>query len=68
MELMALAGDLVGGALTLAKEIGKGGGGSPDEPTVCMALVPFGLAVLVAGASSLRRKLAAARQRLPAGA
>ena len=31
---------------TLAKEIGKGGGGSTEEPTVCFALLPVGLGVL----------------------
>lgn len=30
---------------TLAKEIGKGGGGSTEEPTVCFALLPVGLGV-----------------------
>jgi hypothetical protein len=41
MEVM----DLVGLAWTLAKEIGKGGGGSTEEPTVCMALLPVALGV-----------------------
>lgn len=31
---------------TLAKEIGKGGGGSTEEPTVCFALLPVALGVL----------------------
>jgi hypothetical protein len=30
----------------LAKEMGKGGGGSTEEPTVCFALLPIGLGVL----------------------
>ena len=29
----------------LAKEIGKGGGGSTEEPTVCFSLLPVGLGV-----------------------
>ena len=40
--------DLLGLAWTLAKEIGKGGGGSTEEPTVCFALVPVALGVLYA--------------------
>ena len=56
--------DLVAGVLTLAKEtlakeMGKGGGGSTEEPTVCMALLPIGLGVLAVGAQALRRRLAA---------
>ena len=57
--------DLVAGLLTLAKEIGKGGGGSTEDPTVCMALLPIGLGVLVVGAQSLRRRIL--RPRLEAG-
>jgi hypothetical protein len=39
--------DLIGLAWTvLAKEIGKGGGGSTEEPTVCMSLLPVALGVL----------------------
>ena len=33
----------------LAKEIGKGGGGSTEEPTVCMSLLPFGLGLAFLG-------------------
>ena len=38
--------DLVSLAWTLAKEIGKGGGGSTEEPTVCMSLLPVAVGVL----------------------
>ena len=61
---MAL-GDLLAGLLTLAKEMGKGGGGSTEEPTVCMALLPIGLGVLVVGAQAVRRRIL--RPRLEAG-
>jgi hypothetical protein len=61
---MAL-GDLLAGLLTLAKEIGKGGGGSTEDPTVCMALLPIGLGVLVVGGQALRRRIL--RPRLEAG-
>lgn len=61
MEGLAQAfGGLIGGALTLAKELGKGGGGSTEEPTVCMALLPFGLAVVFAVVRDVRYR---ARQR-----
>ena len=56
MDLLAALGDLVGSALTLAKEYGKGGGGSTEEPTVCMSLLPIGLGVVVAATQSLRRR------------
>src|SRR6266511_6262226 len=39
----------------LAKEIGKGGGGSTEEPTVCFALLPVGLGLLWVGLRHLRR-------------
>ena len=39
----------------LAKEIGKGGGGSTEEPTVCFTLLPFGLAILALGLHRLKR-------------
>ena len=39
---------------TLAKEIGKGGGGSTEEPTVCFALLPVGLGVLFVVIQRLR--------------
>ncbi len=56
MDLSAV-GDLIGGALTLAKEVGKGGGGSTEEPTVCMSLLPVGLGVAFVVLSDLRRRL-----------
>ena len=58
-------GDLLAGLGTLAKEIGKGGGGSTEDPTVCMALLPIGLGVLLVGARALRRRIL--RPRLEAG-
>ena len=57
MDLTAVVGDLVGGALTLAKEIGKGGGGSTEEPTVCMTLLPIGLGVAYVAVQSFRRRV-----------
>ena len=60
MELLAAVGDLIGGGLTLARDIGKGGGGSTEEPTVCMSLLPLGLGVLLVVGQSLRRRLARA--------
>ena len=61
---MGLA-DLLAAVLTLAKEMGKGGGGSTEDPTVCMALLPIGLGVLLVGVQSLRRRIL--RTRLEAG-
>ena len=48
--------DFIGGAWTLAKEIGKGGGGAEDEPTVCITLLPFALGALYAARQSLLRR------------
>ena len=56
MDLSAV-GDLIGGALTLAKEIGKGGGGSTEEPTVCMSLLPLALGVVFVGLRAMRRDI-----------
>jgi hypothetical protein len=50
MDLSAL-GDI------LAKEIGKGGGGSTEEPTVCMSLLPVALGVLFIGVRQARRAI-----------
>ena len=47
--------DVVASLITLAKEVGKGGGGSTEEPTVCFTLVPFGVAILALGALRLKR-------------
>ena len=46
--------DLLG---ILAKEIGKGGGGSTEEPTVCMSLLPVALGVAFVGVRRLRRDI-----------
>jgi hypothetical protein len=56
---MDLAGlpDLLASVGTLAKEIGKGGGGSTEEPTVCMSLLPVALGVALVGVISLRRRI-----------
>jgi hypothetical protein len=56
MDLSALPvfGDALASAWTLAKEIGKGGGGSTEEPTVCMALLPIALGVGYVGLRRLR--------------
>jgi hypothetical protein len=47
--------DVVANLITFAKEIGKGGGGSTEEPTVCFALLPFGLAIAWLGLRRLRQ-------------
>ena len=54
---MDLAGlpDWLAGVGALAKEIGKGGGGSTEEPTVCMSLLPVALGVAFVGLQRLRR-------------
>jgi hypothetical protein len=54
MDLSAL-NDLLASALTLAKEIGKGGGGSTEEPTVCMSLLPVALGVAYVAVRRLRQ-------------
>src|SRR5262249_39974461 len=38
----------------LGKEVGKGGGGRPQEPTVCFALLPLGIWLLCVGLRHLR--------------
>jgi len=48
--------DLLAAVQILAKEIGKGGGGSTEDPTVCMALLPIGLGVLAVSVQALRRR------------
>ena len=54
---MDLAGlpEWLAGVGTLAKEIGKGGGGSTEEPTVCMSLLPVALGVLFVIVQRIRR-------------
>ena len=54
MDLSALP-DLLANAWTLAKDIGKGGGGSTEEPTVCMSLLPVALGVVFVGLQRVRR-------------
>ena len=56
---MDLAGlpDWLAGVGALAKEIGKGGGGSTEEPTVCMSLLPVALGVVFVGLQQVRRRI-----------
>ena len=56
MDIAAL-GEALAGAWTLAKEMGKGGGGSTEEPTVCIVLLPIGVGVLAIVAQRLRRAI-----------
>ena len=44
MDPSALS-DLLATVTIFAKEIGKGGGGSTEEPTVCMSLLPVALGI-----------------------
>ncbi len=60
MDLTALS-DLLANAGTLAKEVGKGGGGSTDEPTVCMSLLPVALGVAFVVLQRLRQFVRARR-------
>ncbi len=55
MDLSALLANVE----ILAKEIGKGGGGSTEEPTVCMSLLPVALGVAFVGIQRLRQVLRA---------
>jgi hypothetical protein len=71
MDVLAAVGDLIGGALTLAKDIGKGGGGAEEEPGVCMTLLPFALGLAYIAIGSLRRRMrgeSSGRERGPVGA
>jgi hypothetical protein len=45
----------------LAKEVGKGGGGSTEEPTVCMSLLPVALGVTFVVVQRLRQSFRARR-------
>ena len=58
MDLSALS-DLLTNLGVLAKEVGKGGGGSTEEPTVCMSLLPVGLGVAFVVVQRLRQYLRA---------
>ena len=60
MDLLAL-GDVLASAWTLAKEIGKGGGGSTEEPTVCISLLPVALGVAYVAVRRLRQQLSGRR-------
>jgi len=53
--------DVVANLITLAKDIGKGGGGSTEEPTVCITLLPFALGVGLLGLRRLRQLVRARR-------
>ena len=57
MDLSALS-DVLANLGVLAKEIGKGGGGSTEEPTVCITLLPVALGVVFVSLQRLRRVLA----------
>ena len=58
MDLLGL-GDVLASAWTLAKEIGKGGGGSTEEPTVCISLLPVALGVAFVALRRLRQAVKA---------
>jgi len=58
MDLSALS-DVLTNLGVLAKEVGKGGGGSTEEPTVCMSLLPVALGVALVGLQRLRQRLRA---------
>ena len=60
MDLTAL-GDLLASVWTLAKEIGKGGGGSTEEPTVCISVLPVALGVAFVALRHARQQLSARR-------
>lgn len=58
MDLSGLS-DVLANVGTLAKEVGKGGGGSTEEPTVCMSLLPVALGVAVVAALRLKQAIRA---------
>lgn len=57
MDLSALLANVE----ILAKEIGKGGGGSTEEPTVCFSLLPIGIGVALVAIQRLRQAMRARR-------
>ena len=61
MDLSAIS-DLLANAGILAKEIGKGGGGSTEEPAVCMSLLPVALGVVFVALQRMRRVFRARRE------
>ncbi len=67
MDLSAL-GDALAYVGVLAKDIGKGGGGSTEEPTVCMSLLPVALGVVFVLIRGLRDFHKSGRHRLAARA
>jgi hypothetical protein len=54
MDLSAFS-DLLANVGILAKEIGKGGGGSTEEPQVCMSLLPVALGVVFVALQRMRQ-------------
>jgi hypothetical protein len=60
MDLSAVS-DVLANVGTLAKEVGKGGGGSTEEPTVCMSLMPVALGVAVITVLRLKQAMRARR-------
>jgi len=62
MDLSALP-DVLASAWTLAKEIGKGGGGSTEEPTVCISLLPVALGVAYVALQRVRQQLPVRRSK-----
>ena len=65
MDLSALS-DLLATVTIFAKDIGKGGGGSTEEPTVCISLLPVGLGVAFVVLQRLRQAISSrSRARAP---
>jgi hypothetical protein len=61
MDLSAVS-DVLANVGILAKDIGKGGGGSTEEPTVCISLVPVAVGVaFVALRAAFNRRRESAR-------
>ena len=58
---LSVVSDLLTNAAILAKEIGKGGGGSTEEPTVCMSLLPVALGVVFVVVQRIRQSARARR-------
>ncbi len=56
MALAAAVARLGGGVWMLAKEVGKGGGGDTEEPTVCATLLPVGIGLAFVAWQSLRQR------------
>jgi hypothetical protein len=54
MDLSAFS-ELLANVGVLAKEIGKGGGGSTEEPQVCMSVLPVALGVVFVAIQRLRQ-------------